>query len=162
MNLRNLSGFTTASLANDNRSGVSFNQIQNRGAVFIHGKPLPLLFHASIAESRRGRGRGSGGQEQNSAFFVVDYARLLGAGLPEMRHCRFLCFLCFLATTPSFRFLLTGCCCYSLFEFCSERVRFGKGKGARAGYGPSLNWSGSQNNSWPGFISINPRIKVLG
>ena len=141
MNLRNLSSFATTSLANDNRSGVSFNQIQNRGAVFIHGKPLPLLFHASIAESRRGRGRGSGGQEQNSAFFVVDYARLLGAGFPEMRHCRFLCFLCFLATTLSFWFLLTGCCCcccccYSLFEFCSERVRFGKGKGRGRVMGP--------------------------
>ena len=135
MNLRNLSGFATASLANDNRSGVSFNQIQNRGAVFIHGKPLPLLFHASIAESRRGRGRGSGGQEQNSTFFVVDYARLLGAGLPEMRHCRFLCFLCFLATTPSFRLLLTGCC-YSLFELCSERVRLERKKGRGRVMGP--------------------------
>ncbi len=100
VNLRNLSGLAATSLANDDCSSVSLNQVENSCAVFKHGKPLSLLFHTSIPESRRGRGRGSGGEEEDSAFFVIDNARFgPGLGLPELRH---FCSLAFASLLYSF------------------------------------------------------------
>jgi hypothetical protein len=39
-NLGNLSGFATSSLANDDRSSMVLDQVQNGLAVLVHGQPL--------------------------------------------------------------------------------------------------------------------------
>ena len=149
VNLRNLSGLAATSLANDDCSSVSLNQVENSCAVFIHGKPLSLLFHTSIPESRRGRGRGSGGEEEDSAFFVIDNARLLGPGLPELRH---FCSLAFASLLYSFLEALSE---FKAQAVVRERSMQLEGKGARSGYGPSWVGAGHESKAGP-VLSSNP------
>ena len=50
-NLRNLSGFAAAGLADDDGSGASLDGVENGGAVPEHRQPLPLPLQIRIAAS---------------------------------------------------------------------------------------------------------------
>ena len=94
--LRNLSGFSISSFADDDCGGVSLDKVENGGAVLEHRQTLPpLLLDADVTVSRRRRGMVRARQEENTAFFNVHHAALrpLRPWLPELRHlcCLFNC-----------------------------------------------------------------------
>lgn len=54
-NLWNLGGFAATRFANNNGSGVGFNQIENGGSVLVNRKPLPLFLYTRMPKPTRRR-----------------------------------------------------------------------------------------------------------
>lgn len=120
--LRNLSGFSISSFADDDCGGVSLDKVENGGAVLEHRQTLPpLLLDADVTVSRRRRGMVRARQEENTAFFNVHHAALrpLRPWLPELRHVWFV--QLFIAPTHDDRRLLQNS---PLGSFCSRGPNF--------------------------------------